>query len=228
MLFFHRGKHWPPPAPEVVKRVNRRVMGSRKRYSSRVSMWGPITAWAEGWLLDCKARGLSPNAIGFYRDAVRAMVKVLGDKPMGDLSADDLRAILGPQIREVKSPGGGSPSAGGPGGGGPGVLRQGARLPALAFGLLAAQGNAPPLAFFVGPAYMSQAWARERGVSLAKQGPLPWGTGGGRIAKRGGLETTHPLGFRKPLGELIEVQAQRLKAALLGRERYTPFYLRTR
>jgi len=38
-------------------------------------------------------------------------------------------------------------------------------------------------------------------------------------------EMTHPLGFRKPLMELIEVQAQRLKAALLGREEYTPFYL---
>ena len=36
---------------------------------------------------------------------------------------------------------------------------------------------------------------------------------------------SHPLGFRKPLGETIEVQAQRLKAALLGRGRYTPFYL---
>ncbi len=36
----------------------------------------------------------------------------------------------------------------------------------------------------------------------------------------------HPLGFRKPLGELIELQAQRLKGALLGRGRYTPFYLR--
>ena len=35
----------------------------------------------------------------------------------------------------------------------------------------------------------------------------------------------HPLGFRKPLGELMELQAQRLKAALLGRGRYTPFYL---
>ena len=37
---------------------------------------------------------------------------------------------------------------------------------------------------------------------------------------------SHPLGFRKPLGETIEVQAQRLKAALLGRGEYTPFYLR--
>lgn len=27
---------------------------------------------------------------------------------------------------------------------------------------------------------------------------------------------SHPLGFRKPLGETIEVQAQRLKAALSG------------
>jgi CRISPR-associated protein Cas1 len=38
-------------------------------------------------------------------------------------------------------------------------------------------------------------------------------------------EVAHPLGFRKPLGEMIELQAQRLKAALLERGRYTPFYL---
>ncbi|BAW02426.1 CRISPR-associated protein Cas1 [Thermus thermophilus] len=34
-------------------------------------------------------------------------------------------------------------------------------------------------------------------------------------------EASHPLGFRK----MIEVQAQRLKGTLLGRGRYTPFYL---
>ncbi len=38
-------------------------------------------------------------------------------------------------------------------------------------------------------------------------------------------EATHPLGFRKAYGELIELQAHRLKAALLGRKEYTPFYL---
>jgi len=39
-------------------------------------------------------------------------------------------------------------------------------------------------------------------------------------------EATHPLGFRKTYGELLEVQAQRLKKALLGKEAYTPYYLR--
>jgi CRISPR-associated protein Cas1 len=38
-------------------------------------------------------------------------------------------------------------------------------------------------------------------------------------------ETQHPKGFRKPYQELIETQAARLKAALLGREPYTPYYL---
>ncbi|WP_026174948.1 CRISPR-associated endonuclease Cas1 [Thermus igniterrae] len=39
-------------------------------------------------------------------------------------------------------------------------------------------------------------------------------------------EAWHPLGFRKPYGEQIEVQAQRLKAAILGKARYTPFYFK--
>ena len=58
------------------------------------------------------------------------------------------------------------------------------------------------------------------------------GPGGGRVPERGGQEdppglleerflqeATHPLGFRKPYQELIEVQAHRLEAAILGRER---------
>lgn len=43
----------------------------------------------------------------------------------------------------------------------------------------------------------------------------------GRLAQ----EAQHPKGFRKPYQELIEAQAARLKAAILGREAYTPFYL---
>lgn len=39
-------------------------------------------------------------------------------------------------------------------------------------------------------------------------------------------EVAHPLGFRKPLGEMIELQAQRLKKTILGKEAYTPYYLR--
>ncbi|MEZ0322342.1 MAG: CRISPR-associated endonuclease Cas1 [Thermus sp.] len=41
-------------------------------------------------------------------------------------------------------------------------------------------------------------------------------------------EATHPLGFRKAYAELIEVQARRLKAAILGRGGYSPFYLKMR
>ena len=36
----------------------------------------------------------------------------------------------------------------------------------------------------------------------------------------------HPLGFREIYRELLEVQAHRLKKALLGKEAYTPYYLR--
>jgi len=38
-------------------------------------------------------------------------------------------------------------------------------------------------------------------------------------------EAQHPRGFRKTYQELIETQAARLKAAILGRDTYTPFYL---
>ncbi|GEM87853.1 CRISPR-associated endonuclease Cas1 [Meiothermus granaticius] len=38
-------------------------------------------------------------------------------------------------------------------------------------------------------------------------------------------EAQHPRGFRQTYQALIETQAARLKAALLGRESYTPFYL---
>jgi CRISPR-associated protein Cas1 len=39
-------------------------------------------------------------------------------------------------------------------------------------------------------------------------------------------EATHPLGFRKTYGELLEVQAHRLKKAILDKEACTPQYLR--
>ena len=42
-----------------------------------------------------------------------------------------------------------------------------------------------------------------------------------RLAK----EAQHPRGFKKPYAGLIETQAARLKAALLGGEGYTPYYL---
>ncbi len=39
-------------------------------------------------------------------------------------------------------------------------------------------------------------------------------------------EATHPLGFGKTYGELLEVQAHRLEKAILGKEAYKPQYLR--
>ncbi len=65
--------------------------------------------------------------------------------------------------------------------------------------------------------------ARAGGVYLNEEGKR---TLLGLLEERFLQESTHPLRFRKPYQELIEVQAHRLKAAILGRERYTPFYLR--
>ncbi|PZA07278.1 MULTISPECIES: CRISPR-associated endonuclease Cas1 [unclassified Meiothermus] len=45
------------------------------------------------------------------------------------------------------------------------------------------------------------------------------------LEERLNQEAQHPKGFRKPYQELIETQAARLKAAILGRKPYTPFYL---
>jgi CRISPR-associated protein Cas1 len=45
------------------------------------------------------------------------------------------------------------------------------------------------------------------------------------LEERLNQEAQHPKGFRKPYQELLETQAARLKAAILGREPYTPFYL---
>ncbi len=69
-------------------------------------MWGTITGWAETWLLDCRARGLSPKTLAFYRDAVKAMVRILGDKSVGSITADDLRGFLVKSFEEGLSPGG--------------------------------------------------------------------------------------------------------------------------
>ncbi len=68
----------------------------------------------------------------------------------------------------------------------------------------------------------SHAEVREGGVYLKEEGRRRLIT---LVEERLREEMTHPLGFRKPLMELIEVQAQRLKAAFLGRGEYTPFYL---
>lgn len=45
------------------------------------------------------------------------------------------------------------------------------------------------------------------------------------LEERFSKEAQHPLGFRQPYHRLIETQASRLKAALLEREPYSPYYL---
>ncbi|GLV48959.1 CRISPR-associated endonuclease Cas1 1 [Thermus sp. LT1-2-5] len=65
--------------------------------------------------------------------------------------------------------------------------------------------------------------ARDGGVYLNEEGRRVLL---GLLEERFAQEATHPLGFRKPYAELIEVQAQRLKAAVLGRGKYSPFHLK--
>ncbi len=48
----------------------------------------------------------------------------------------------------------------------------------------------------------------------------------GLLEARLAEEATHPLGFGKTYGELLEVQAHRLKKAILGKEACTSQYLR--
>ncbi|MFN4073972.1 MAG: CRISPR-associated endonuclease Cas1 [Thermus sp.] len=68
---------------------------------------------------------------------------------------------------------------------------------------------------------LEHAEMREGGVYLSEEGkriliPL--------LEERFLQEATHPLGFRKTYGELLEVQAARLKAAILKGKPYSPFY----
>ncbi len=63
---------------------------------------------------------------------------------------------------------------------------------------------------------------RQGGVYLNEEGKKRLIT---LLEARFAEEATHPLGFRKAYGELLELQAHRLKAAILGRSAYTPFYL---
>ena len=65
-----------------------------------------IWEWAEVFFLDRKSRGLSPKTLEFYWHGVKAMVKILGDKPVGEISAMDLRRFLAESLAEGLSPGG--------------------------------------------------------------------------------------------------------------------------
>lgn len=105
---------------------------------------------------------------------------------------------------------------------------EGRRAPALALDLMEefrvpVVDQAVLSAFRRGRLTPAHAEPREGGVYLNEEGRRVLIA---LLEERFLEEATHPLGFRKPYGELLEVQAQRLKAALLGRGPYTPFYLR--
>jgi CRISPR-associated protein Cas1 len=105
---------------------------------------------------------------------------------------------------------------------------EGRRSPALALDLME-EFRVPVVdavvlsAFRRGHLTPAHAEAREGGVYLNEEGRR-------RLIEllegRFLEEVAHPLGFRKPLGEMIELQAHRLKKAILGKEAYTPYYLR--
>ncbi|WP_337845855.1 CRISPR-associated endonuclease Cas1 [Thermus sp.] len=78
-------------------------------------------------------------------------------------------------------------------------------------------------AFRRGQLSPGHAEAREGGIYLNEEGRRRLIA---LFENRLATEATHPLGFRKPYAELIQVQADRLKGALLERGTYTPFYLR--
>lgn len=105
---------------------------------------------------------------------------------------------------------------------------EGRRNPALAFDLMeefrAAVVDASVIPAFVRDELRPEAHseAREGGIYLNEAGRKVLLR---LIEARFAKDTQHPKGFRKTYQGLIEVQAARLKAALLGREVYTPYYL---
>ncbi|MEN2981631.1 MAG: CRISPR-associated endonuclease Cas1 [Thermus sp.] len=105
---------------------------------------------------------------------------------------------------------------------------EGRRSPALALDLME-EFRVPVVdavvvsAFRRGQLALAHAERRDGGVYLNEEGRRVLI---GLLEERFLQEATHPLGFRKPFGELLEVQASRLLGALLGREVYTPFYLK--
>lgn len=105
---------------------------------------------------------------------------------------------------------------------------EGRRAPALAFDLME-EFRVPVVDAVVIAAFLrgeltpqQHSEARNGGVYLNEAGRKVLLR---RLEERFGQEAQHPKGFRKPYQELIETQAARLKAAILGREPYTPFYL---
>lgn len=104
---------------------------------------------------------------------------------------------------------------------------EGRRAPALAFDLME-EFRVPVVdavvigAFLRGQLSQQHSEARNGGVYLNDTGRKVLLR---LLEERFHQEAQHPKGFRKPYQELIETQAARLKAAILGREPYTPFYL---
>jgi CRISPR-associated protein Cas1 len=105
---------------------------------------------------------------------------------------------------------------------------EGRRAPALAFDLME-EFRVPVVDAVVARAFLrgeltpqQHAEPRHGGVYLNDAGRK---TLLRLLEARFAQEAQHPKGFRKPYQELIETQAARLKAALLGREPYTPYYL---
>jgi CRISPR-associated protein Cas1 len=105
---------------------------------------------------------------------------------------------------------------------------EGRRNPALAFDLME-EFRVPVVDVVVISAFLrgelrpdAHSEARDGGVYLSDVGRKVLLR---LLEERFAKEAQHPLGFRQPYQQLIETQAARLKAALLGREPYTPYYL---
>lgn len=105
---------------------------------------------------------------------------------------------------------------------------EGRRNPALAFDLME-EFRVPVVDVVVISAFLrgeldpkKHAEARDGGVYLNDTGRKALLR---LLEERLAKEAQHPQGFRQPYQQLIETQAARLKAALLGRDAYSPYYL---
>lgn len=105
---------------------------------------------------------------------------------------------------------------------------EGRRQPALALDLME-EFRIPVVdavvvqAFRRGKLLPSHAEERNGGVFLNEEGRRTLIT---LLEERFQEEATHPLGPRKTYGELLEMQAYRLKGAILSGKPYSPFYLK--
>lgn len=106
---------------------------------------------------------------------------------------------------------------------------EGRRAPALAFDLME-EFRVPVVDLIVTAAFLRGELDPKKHAETRSGGVYLGDTGRKLLLRlleeRLNQEAQHPKGFRKPYQELIEIQAARLKAAILGREVYTPFYLR--